>query len=248
MKLTFVIFAIKLLLTEVTTQTCHIPGECVAGFFLGGEVKASYSECLDACKSYENCQWISYYEIPQDCVYYVDCQSISSDGCIDCFTGEATCPSVVCGQPGICQGNLVGQEKANSEQECQDICFTNEQCQWYTYYQTSSDCILTSDCLPYVTSTSVYGEKKCFIEVSSFSNYMVGGGFPASNGILEFGDLNNEFAVCEYISSYPISDNDAGVGTFLKERGFICGGYEGNGVSNKCYSWNVAVSNKCVYH
>ena len=164
----FMVFS--LLVPYAKAQTCHIPGECVAGFFLGAEVKASYSECLDACKSYENCQWISYYESTQECVYYVDCQSISNDGCFDCTTGEATCPSILCGQPGICQGNLVGQEEASSELECQEYCSKNEQCQWYTYYQDFSDCILTADCFPYDSPTSVYGEKNVSQKRHNFPN------------------------------------------------------------------------------
>ena len=55
---------------------------------------------------------------------------------------------------------------------------------------------------------------------------------------------------CPDISSYPISLNYAGVGTFANGRGLICGGYndynstlESHTSTNRCFSWDAEVRN-----
>ena len=35
------------------------------------------------------------------------------------FTGEVTCPKLICGEPGICQGTVLDAVEANSETQCQ---------------------------------------------------------------------------------------------------------------------------------
>ena len=64
----------------------------------------------------------------------------------------------------------------------------------------------------------------------------------------EIVDLGSAVAVCPDISSYPISLNYAGVGTFVNDRGLICGGYNDYNSSlgshtstDRCFSWDVEV-------
>merc|ERR1712226_389074 len=66
------------------------------------------------------------------------------------------------------------------------------------------------------------------------TKYMVGGYF----GIFEFGDLENENAVCQVVSNFPERRSDGEVGTFINEKALICGDYDGN-IFNGCYSWNA---------
>ena len=70
---------------------------------------------------------------------------------------------------------------------------------------------------------------------------MVGGGLPSSESKVEFGDLNNSLAICQTISTFPESGNEGGVGTFLGDRGFFCGGYNVGYSTDKCYSWDSVV-------
>lgn len=141
---------------------CHVAGECETGFFLGSDAQETYGDCMDSCQAHANCNWISHFETTQQCKYYQDCPTIDSSECSDCYTGEATCPEILCSQTGFCQGASVGDTKADTEEGCQEDCSENSQCNWYTFYPDFRDCVLTSDCIPLVFSGSVYGERACF--------------------------------------------------------------------------------------
>merc|ERR1711860_30805 len=57
-------------------------------------------------------------------------------------------------------------------------------------------------------------------------------------GTVEFGDLENENAVCQVISDFP-NDGYGGFGTFINDKAFICGGYDPALFLNRCYTWNA---------
>ncbi len=70
-----------------------------------------------------------------------------------------------------------------------------------------------------------------------------------SNAIeAEIGDLSSEVTTCLGVSSYPITDNFGAVGTFVNDRGLICGGHNGYNSTlesftstSRCFSWNAEV-------
>ena len=70
---------------------------------------------------------------------------------------------------------------------------------------------------------------------------MAGNGNPRF--IVEFGDLENENAVCQVVSDFP-EQSYAGVGTFINGKALICGGWNNLDSSwfNRCYSWNSEVN------
>ena len=151
-----------LILGVSDAKDCRIPGECETGFFLGSEVQETYRDCLNDCKTTENCNWFTHFASAKQCKYYRDCPTLDTTECSDCYTGEATCPDAMCSLPGFCQGASVGDTKANSEEHCQKDCFDTGNCTWYSFYPDFSDCILHSECEPQESSSSVYGERDCY--------------------------------------------------------------------------------------
>ncbi len=149
-------------LAILEAQVCHVAGECETGVFLGSDARETYRDCMDSCQAHPNCFWISHFETTQQCKYYQDCLEIDTSECSDCYTGEVTCPDTLCSQTGFCQGASVGDTKTDTERGCQEDCFENTRCNWYTFYPDFQDCVLTSDCTPLIFSGSVYGERDCF--------------------------------------------------------------------------------------
>jgi len=91
--------------------------------------------------------------------------------------------------------------------------------------------------------TAQISQKDCYLNnpgnVTQLTKYMAGSGLPSSvAGIVEFGDLENENAVCQVVSDFPDGEY-GGVGTFINDKAFICGGYYYYGYLNECYSWNI---------
>ena len=77
---------------------------------------------------------------------------------------------------------------------------------------------------------------------------MIGPGDQDIKRHTEIVDLRGNLTSCPDISSYPISLNYAGVGTFVDGRGLICGGYndynstlESHTSTDSCFSWNSKV-------
>ncbi len=51
----------------------------------------------------------------------------------------------------------------NTVDECQEACYDDGNCLWYTFDSTLNYCLLTSDCTPRNTSVpKVFGQKTCF--------------------------------------------------------------------------------------
>lgn len=73
-----------------------------------------------------------------------------------------TAQSDICSQPGQCQGTFINQTVTESETKCQQLCYYDSECQWYTFEQTLNLCVLTSTCSPQTSNNAVYGQKECF--------------------------------------------------------------------------------------
>ena len=67
---------------------CHEPGECQQSVIEHVSVTSSYNECLESCKNYPTCEYLSFNKDGNACTFYVDCPDISADICEDCHTGQ----------------------------------------------------------------------------------------------------------------------------------------------------------------
>ena len=76
-----------------------------------------------------------------------------------------------------------------------------------------------------------------------FTTFMAGSG-ALNYGIVGFGDLENENAICQTVPN--CTESFGGVGTFIDNKALICGGYYNPPLillsSNQCYSWNSEVN------
>ena len=148
---------------------CHVQGICQNGYHLGNIVSNSYTDCQLECQNTLDCNYFTYNDPNNICVLQYNCTEIDSSNCLECFTGQRGC--LVCSQSGQCQGNLVGQAISETEEDCQEACFNDDDCLWYTFDFQASLCLLTSDCVPVNSSSlKVYGEKNCFIQNGDGTN------------------------------------------------------------------------------
>ncbi len=92
---------------------------------------------------------------------FYNCTGIDDSTCSDCFTGQKDCP--ICQISGECQGSFVGGSYVSSVENCEEECYNDPKCQWYTYDLNVGYCFFTSDCSPKnASSPSVFGQKFCF--------------------------------------------------------------------------------------
>lgn len=77
-------------------------------------------------------------------------------------------------------------------------------------------------------------------------------GYGDNGHVAEISDLSSLATTCPDVSPYPVGNlNYAAVGTFVNNRGLICGGYDtydaglgSHTVTNRCFSWNAEVRDK----
>ena len=79
---------------------CFVPGECLNSNSIGvGQLDAP-DQCLDFCKDTPNCLEFTHYQDDSACVLFSDCVELSDANCADCVSGDVTCESLVCNEPG----------------------------------------------------------------------------------------------------------------------------------------------------
>ena len=142
-------------------DVCNIPGECQDGFVLKTLGTQSYIECQIECFSTPGCNYFTFNDEVNMCIVFYNCTDITDTDCPDCSTGQRDCP--ICSVPGECTGILVGNAFVPNENECQEACFNNDECNWYTYDYEFEFCTMTSDCSPQNSSTlKTFGQRSCF--------------------------------------------------------------------------------------
>ncbi len=105
------------------------------------------------------------------CLGFTDCVAFDSTKCTDCYSGSRDCPGipirfcikshyidlrrknvhmclsdVQCSVIGRCQGILIEDVVASSNEECLQMCQDKTECQWITYDYDNSNCIQLEDC------------------------------------------------------------------------------------------------------
>jgi hypothetical protein len=65
--------------------------------------------------------------------------------------------------PGECQGNVDHVEEASSQENCLELCQSDDNCHWFTYHSTTSACILYHDCdqVSSECNECISGESSC---------------------------------------------------------------------------------------
>ena len=83
------------------TIGCFVEGECLGGVSAGITSADTAQDCVEFCYSMDGCEYFTYSPTGGVCVAFADCPELSSDSCQDCVSGDATCPSELCGLTGI---------------------------------------------------------------------------------------------------------------------------------------------------
>lgn len=143
-------------------ESCHVPGECQNGIQIDEQLAETYSQCQEFCIDNPDCQVFTHYESNSFCKLWYNCSGISTT-CSQCFSGERDCPTAVCSQSGQCIGEFVDDLFVNSEDECLEACYNDQDCLWYTLnMELDNYCLLTSTCNPQSSTTHVFGQRECF--------------------------------------------------------------------------------------
>ena len=102
-----IIFALSLLVLAASpalgqnqTIGCFVEGECQGGTTTGISIVNEINECLAFCDSVVDCSYFTYEAAGQICVAYSDCPEVSSETCLDCISGDAICPDLICEEQG----------------------------------------------------------------------------------------------------------------------------------------------------
>lgn len=79
---------------------CFVDGECLKSDSVAVTQQNTSNECLDNCKNTKGCQEFTFYGDASICILYTECVELSDADCSDCVSGDVTCESLVCNEPG----------------------------------------------------------------------------------------------------------------------------------------------------
>merc|ERR1711934_66547 len=141
---------------------CYVPGQCqeFSVDFEGSEGPGRVRQfCHDHNKNLQDgdvhrCNWGSW-EAGQDlCIMFHNCTENGDrpDGtkCPHCLTGQESCATRQCVRSVKCKGHLTSgslkEFTAGSLRECISSCSHHAECNFYTFENSTSFCILYEDC------------------------------------------------------------------------------------------------------
>jgi len=244
MAIKIILVLISLLLGQILSLECDVPGECI-GQLIGFTSQDTSPDCLSTCKGTEGCTWYTFRPEEKICNIMQTCTEVDEDNCESCISGEVECPVGLCGEPGLCQGTLIHGEVANSTGDCQDACTNFSGCLYYSYDPTSGECWMFDSC-PTLDDTfcpeCVSGSPGCDIEYNGHFLMVIGGDFnsykvelvsldPTSHPVPDcLTDLNQVNGISEAAGALDYSDGGIP---------FYCGGYSSSVADyvDTCYKY-----------
>merc|ERR1712117_658304 len=143
--MSFVLLVLGCLALLASGQECDVGGECV-GTLLGFASTASITECLVQCKETANCTWFTHNGPDSFCAVYETCESVDATACPECISGERSCPvtnwGLVCELPGLCEGEIIHEDLAETIVNCESQCNAFTGCNAYTFDSANKYCML----------------------------------------------------------------------------------------------------------
>ena len=82
------------------TIGCFVDGECQGGTTTGISIVPTANECLAFCDTLDTCSFFTFENSGGICVSYLDCPEVTNATCFDCLSGDASCPDLICDEPG----------------------------------------------------------------------------------------------------------------------------------------------------
>ena len=86
---------------------CFVPGGCVDGVVSGLTIVPTIGECVDFCTGTSGCRYFSYEPTDDVCLVLDECPEVSTDNCLECISGDSSCPNNICALPGEPQKTCV---------------------------------------------------------------------------------------------------------------------------------------------
>ena len=115
-------------------------------------------------QSFESCYQFTHYGDSGACFAWDICTSFSTASCSDCISGDSTCASYICSEPGLCNGVQIDFTNENSEDDCLTTCTLTSGCNWYSFDASNGFCLLSETCRDVEqcsTDTCTYGQREC---------------------------------------------------------------------------------------
>ena len=160
----FYLLALLFLVQSTMAQSsdCWTDGACLQSVMIDQTPSEDPITCENFCKNNAECVWFTYYADEGVCVALTECVKVSQIP--RTVSGNAKCNSnLECDIRGRCTGVLVNVESAQTWQNCQNICQSTKECQWFTHDSSTNVCFNFRDCVAVnencVTCTS--GEVNC---------------------------------------------------------------------------------------
>jgi hypothetical protein len=146
---------------------CFMEGRCTRSQNVGESYKQNEIECLKFCKSNRDCAWFSFKYENNFCELLNNCTQLEET--TSWISGSGSCRIPECWINGKCLGTIYHSEKTKNQNECLDFCKSVHDCNWFTFYEEFSECVLYLDC-PSIDETCnrcVSGEYSCLKKETS---------------------------------------------------------------------------------
>ena len=156
------IVLLKIQLT-VSQNDCWSAGACLQSVMIDQAPSKDPLSCENFCKNIAECVWFTYYEDNGVCTAMTECINFSHE-IPRTISGNAKCNgNLECNINGRYTGVLIGVGSAQSPQNCQNICQSDQNCNCYTHDSISNVCYQFSDCVAINENclTCISGEANC---------------------------------------------------------------------------------------
>jgi hypothetical protein len=165
------LYSISLVLFLEPALSCFQYGECRDSPHIKEELVSDEFACLEMCHSEPDCQWMTFFQTSNICKLLKNCQTLDDEACPDCLTSQRDCipEDPVCFIKGECQGVIDKIKSTASAEECLQLCNSTFGCRWFTFYATTTECIILRSCstIDETCEACVSGERRCAEATSS---------------------------------------------------------------------------------
>lgn len=240
---------------EIINEDCWSKGACLQSVLINAINAEDPLTCENFCQTQEGCKWFTYYGNQGICAALSDCNVL--DNVENTLSGPSECSgqAAECNLNGRCTGILVGLDKAESVENCQEICQNYKDCHWFTFDSALKSCFAFQDCASIDTNcqTCTSSQVNCKSDPGSDNVILIGGGLPLRNALTNGQTQSNYFEAFDTnggsspVEPLPFSIYGAvatlAYGVENYKAPLVCGGVQYSQTSNKCYSlYNTVVN------
>ncbi len=83
---------VSVVIADDVVGGCFVPGECIFSAYLREWPTPDPQECLELCQELDGCDFFTHYGNGDYCTGFADCIELSEQSCVECYSGNSTCP------------------------------------------------------------------------------------------------------------------------------------------------------------